>query len=115
MISPSAETNEPEPPLLKRTAEDRRCSAQPGGGSKPCLALSVPRGRLLKTHMPSSDWTGEARIMSNSPARKPHPGCTRIEIGSCSLNPPARVPAFPAVKSKFQEDPLGDRGGLDLR
>ena len=56
MISPSAETNDPEPPLLNRTADDRRCSAQPAGGSKPYLALSWASGKLLKTHMPSSPW-----------------------------------------------------------
>ena len=56
MTSPSAETNDPDPPLLNRTAADRRCSAQPAGGSKPYLALSWASGNLLKTHMPSSAW-----------------------------------------------------------
>src|SRR4051794_26997147 len=56
MTSPSAETNEPEPPLLKRTADDRKCSTQPTGGSKPCACFRCFRGRLLKTHIPSSAW-----------------------------------------------------------
>src|SRR4051812_1188429 len=54
---PSAETNDPEPPLLNRTADDRRCSIQSGVGSKPYFSLSVSSGRLLKTHIPSSACT----------------------------------------------------------
>ena len=50
MIRPSAETNDPEPPLLKRTADDRRCSAQPGGGSKPYRALSAQRQVVEDPH-----------------------------------------------------------------
>src|SRR5262249_7422652 len=57
MIKPSAETNDPEPPLLNRTAEDRRCSAQPGGGWNPYRALSCAKGSLLNSHIPSSAWT----------------------------------------------------------
>src|SRR5271157_1558680 len=70
MISPSAETNAPELPLLKRTAEDRRWSAQPAGGSNLCLALRVPRGRLLKTHMPSSAKSGIVRLKRKRPIEK---------------------------------------------
>ena len=69
MISPSADTNDPDPPLLNRTADDRKCSAHPGGGSKPYLALSSPSGRLLKTHIPSSANVGAEVAMSRSPNR----------------------------------------------
>src|SRR3954464_8827264 len=54
ITSPSGETNEPEPPLLNRTAAERRCSTQPAGGSKPYRSLSAFSGRLSKTHIPSS-------------------------------------------------------------
>src|SRR5947209_4311207 len=54
MTRPAAETNEPEPPLLKRTAAERRWSIHPLGGSKPYFDFRVFRGRLLKTHIPSS-------------------------------------------------------------
>src|SRR5262245_7952719 len=54
MTRPSAETKEPEPPLLKRTEAFCTCSSQPLGNSKPYLALRILRGGLLKSHMPSS-------------------------------------------------------------
>src|SRR5258708_39222818 len=57
MMGPSADPNAPEPPLLKRTAADLRCSAHPEGGSKPYRDLSCSSGKLLKTHIPSSAWT----------------------------------------------------------
>src|SRR4029077_7343501 len=51
------ETNDPDPPLLNRTADDRRWSTQPGGGVKPYFCWSCLSGRLLKTHIPSSAHT----------------------------------------------------------
>ena len=85
MISPDAETNDPDPPLLNRTADERRWSAQPAGGSNPYLALSRASGRLLNTHIPSSPctistevieitqqgqaqrWTNEVNLMESAP------------------------------------------------
>ena len=52
--SPVLETNEPEPPELKRTDESIKCSSQPSSGAKPWALSSRWRGMSLKSHIPSS-------------------------------------------------------------
>ena len=47
ITKPVEETNEPEPPLLKRTLERRTCLSHSSLGSKPCLALSACLGNWL--------------------------------------------------------------------
>src|SRR5213594_2122088 len=54
MIKPFGEMKDPDPPLEIRTAERKRCSAQPGPGWKPYMSRSCFSGRRLKSHMPSS-------------------------------------------------------------
>src|SRR5438552_3297230 len=54
MTRPSAETNEPEPPLLKRTDDFWTCSSHASVTSKPYFSLSCLRGGWLNSHMPSS-------------------------------------------------------------
>src|SRR5882762_5177726 len=54
MIKPFGEMKDPDPPLEIRTAERKRCPAQPGPGWKPYLSRSCFSGRRLKSHMPSS-------------------------------------------------------------
>src|SRR5579862_5257632 len=51
---PSAETKEPEPPLLKRTEDRRVWSSHSLVRSKPYLDLTRAVGGKLKSHMPSS-------------------------------------------------------------
>src|SRR5205809_1120849 len=54
MTRPSAETNEPDPPLLKRTEDFCTCSSHASVTSKPYFSLSCLPGGLLNSHMPSS-------------------------------------------------------------
>src|SRR5688572_25115308 len=54
MTRPSAETNEPDPPLLKRTDDFMRCSSHGSLRSKPYFVLSCSRGGAEYSHMPSS-------------------------------------------------------------
>src|ERR1700736_3661471 len=69
MTRPSGDTNEPEPPLLKRTDDFCTCSSHLSEGSKPYLSLRTLRGGLLKSHMPSSAGALEAPIIRVSPNR----------------------------------------------
>src|SRR5262245_20123399 len=62
-ISPSGETNEPDPPLLKRTDAFWARASQSGVRSKPYLALRWSRGGSLTSHMPSS----AGAVMGSSP------------------------------------------------
>src|SRR3954452_5144922 len=86
---PSAETNEPEPPLLNRTADDRRCSIHPGVGAKPYLSWSCLSGRLLKTHIPSSAHTIPVppRAMAAKMARAALARRRVMETGSSMIDP----------------------------
>src|SRR5262245_40735746 len=59
MRSPSADTNEPEPPSFNRTEARRTRSSQASEGSKLYRSFHSLRGGLSKVHMPSS-----ARVMS---------------------------------------------------
>ena len=52
--SPLDDTNEPEPPELKRTLDRCKCSYQAWSGSKPYFSFRIFLGGLLKSHMPSS-------------------------------------------------------------
>src|SRR5688572_30184533 len=54
MTKPSAETNEPEPPLLNRTLERCTCSNHSLVGLKSYLSCSSLAGGLLNSHIPSS-------------------------------------------------------------
>src|SRR5579859_3917889 len=54
MTSPSAETKDPEPPLLKRTDDFCTCSSHSAVGSKSYFSLSSLVGGALNSHMPSS-------------------------------------------------------------
>src|SRR5262245_5764771 len=54
MTSPSAETNDPEPPLLNRTLECCTCSSQAFVGLKLYFSCSSFVGGLLNSHIPSS-------------------------------------------------------------
>src|SRR5207302_1343007 len=60
MTRPSADTNDPDPPLLKRIEERWRWSSHSSDGSKSYRSLRIFRGGLLKSHMPSSARAGEA-------------------------------------------------------
>src|SRR5215472_307979 len=62
MINPSAETNEPDPPLSKRIEDFCTCSSHAAVGSKWYLSFNIFSGGLLNSHMPSS-----ARDASASP------------------------------------------------
>src|ERR1700722_17317728 len=53
MTSPSAETNEPEPPLLKRTDDFCTCSSHLSVGSNLYFSCRYLRGGLLNSNMPS--------------------------------------------------------------
>ena len=71
MTRPSAETNEPEPPQLKRTDDFCTCSSQAAVGSKLYFSLSSLRGGLLNSHMPSSEYVVlEANMDSTIPRNK---------------------------------------------
>src|SRR4051794_38096869 len=54
MTRPSAETNEPEPPVLKRTDDFCRWSYHDCGASKPYFFFRCSLGGLLKSQRPSS-------------------------------------------------------------
>src|SRR5262249_27593125 len=54
MTRPSAETNDPEPPLLKRTDDFWMCSSHLAVGSKSYFSLRIFVGGALNSHMPSS-------------------------------------------------------------
>src|SRR5262249_10941464 len=66
MISPSGETKEPEPPLLKRMDDFWTCSSQGAEGSKPCFSWRSFRGGVVNSHMPSS-----AEAFGSSMATRP--------------------------------------------
>src|SRR5579883_2560585 len=61
-VNPSGETNEPEPPLLKRTEPNRTASSHCWLGSKPYLAWTFSLGKALKSHMPSSAQAGTTAL-----------------------------------------------------
>src|SRR5437764_15392158 len=69
MTRPSGETNEPEPPLLKRTDDFWTCSSHWSVTSKPYLSLRYLRGGLLNSHMPSSPWTAATEAARTRRAR----------------------------------------------
>src|SRR6516162_4284871 len=54
MTRPSAETNDPEPPLLKRTDDFWMCSSHLAVGWKSYFSLRILVGGALNSHMPSS-------------------------------------------------------------
>src|SRR5229473_277036 len=54
MTRPSADTNDPEPPLLKRTEDFCTCSSHWAVGSKSYFSLSSLVGGEVNSHMPSS-------------------------------------------------------------
>src|SRR5262245_50621722 len=81
MTRPSAETKEPEPPLLKRTDDCCTCSSHLLVGSKLYFFLRVSRGGWLNNHMPSSARARDASS-SNPSVRQ---GSRRYMV-SCSLN-----------------------------
>src|SRR6266404_544131 len=54
MTSPSAETNDPLPPELKRTLAFCKCSSHCPVGSKLYFSFSCFSGGLLNGHIPSS-------------------------------------------------------------
>src|SRR5258707_6836409 len=62
MTSPSPETNDPEPPLLKRTEDFCTCSSHLSVGSNLYLSCRYLRGGLLNSHMPSSPKTAGLRL-----------------------------------------------------
>src|SRR5262249_28043182 len=66
MIRPLGDTNEPDPPLLKRMDDFCTCSSQAADGSKLCLSCNSLRGGLVNSHMPSS-----AEAFGSSMAGKP--------------------------------------------
>src|SRR4051812_45861893 len=63
MTRPSAETNEPDPPLLKRTDDFCKCSYHSGGASNWYLSLRSFLGGLLKSQSPSSAGSGLVCVM----------------------------------------------------
>src|ERR1700722_5591258 len=67
MTRPFGDTNEPEPPLLKRTDDFITWLYQSGPRSKPYFSLSCRFGGLLKSHMPSSGRTDG--VMNKVPAK----------------------------------------------
>src|SRR5688572_21904778 len=103
MTSPSAETIEPDPPVLKRTHDFCRCSSHCGVASKPYLSFSSFVGALLNSHIPSSAAavaadrnsrversTVDLAIMTNSPAR---PSPQKGRSGYPTPPEPATLPA----------------------
>src|SRR5439155_19541207 len=61
----SSKTNEPDPPLLKRTEDFCTCSSQASVTSKPYFSLSCLPGGLLNSHMPSSALRNDMFMESN--------------------------------------------------
>src|SRR3954470_19145390 len=80
MTSPSAETNDPDPPELNRTDDFWTWSSQPGGGVKSYRSFRCFSGGLLNSHMPSS--AGAMGFMTRSAAATP-PGKRYRVIGRC--------------------------------
>src|SRR5262245_28745801 len=70
MRRPVGETNDPEPPLLKRTDASRVCSSQASVKSKPYFALSCSRGGSLRSHMPSSEYAGIRNVPTTRRVRR---------------------------------------------
>src|SRR4051794_10015622 len=103
---PSAETNEPEPPLLNRTADERRRVIHSGVGSKPWRSLSDFSGRLLKTHIPSSACTVPPR---------PRTARTAIHGRIRMRRPPQVVDVGPTSRASVNSDFLFPRldAGVD--
>src|ERR1700722_8225380 len=64
--SPSEETKEPEPPLLKRTEESCTCCSQGLVSSNPYLTLIWAVGGKLNSHMPSSAAATPARLRTRN-------------------------------------------------
>src|SRR5205809_7872557 len=83
MTSPSAETNDPEPPLLKRTDDFWTCSSHWSVGSKPYFSLRILRGGSLNSHMPSSASIIDADTKSPSPIKSAH--------GENFISPPLKL------------------------
>src|ERR1051326_3807054 len=75
MTRPSGETNEPEPPLLKRTDDFMTWSYQALSFSKLYFSLSCLTGGLLNSHIPSSDC--EVGIMNRVPVTATAPAMAR--------------------------------------
>src|SRR5262249_60436527 len=74
---PSAETNEPEPPLLKRTDDFWTCSSHLSVASKLYFSLRYFLGAWLNSHMPSSANAGG--VTSSAAASSPQ---VRLVIAS---------------------------------
>src|SRR5437899_1640725 len=70
IIRPSAETNEPEPPSLRRTEASRTLSSHSLVGVKPYFSCSSFTGGLSKVHMPSSAAARAGRAKSASRAAR---------------------------------------------
>ena len=89
MTSPSAETNEPEPPLLKRTEDCCRCSSHASVGSKPYLLLEQFRGRIVEQpHAFVSQQRGTAHRRQGHRREKCRPqfhGKVSRGIGGCTV------------------------------
>src|SRR5262245_41257549 len=62
MTRPSAEMNDPEPPLLNRTLECCTCSSQSFAGLKLYFSRSSFVGGLLNSHIPSSAERGSGAM-----------------------------------------------------
>src|SRR4051812_10602288 len=102
MTRPSGETNEPEPPLLKRTEDFCTCSNQPGGGSKPYFSWRILSGGLLNSHMPSSVAARRVVSMGIPPEAGGRMGRGATRIGRISAvlirgNPPDPMPPRPLL------------------
>src|SRR5207237_10452695 len=93
-VRPSGETNDPEPPLLKRSDDSRTWSSHCWVGAKPYLAWTFCLGKALYSHMPSSadDWEPASREKS-----KPASNRKRF-IGSPELGRP-RIRAGRAIQA----------------
>src|SRR5512141_2023210 len=66
---PVFETNEPEPPSLKRTEERRTWSSHSCVGVKPYLSFRTFVGGLSKVHIPSSAASGAATSRASAAVR----------------------------------------------
>src|SRR5262245_52388169 len=67
--SPLSETNEPEPPLLKRTDASRTWSSHAWSGAQPYFCLSCLTGTLLYGHIPPSATADAARASTDTSTR----------------------------------------------
>src|SRR6516164_7096435 len=120
MTSPSGETKEPEPPLLKRTEDFCTCSYHSGPGSKPYFSLRSFLGGLLNSHMPSPatrSETGTIIVRPSNPKRRKN---RRMDVYSVNMienigsEPHSRGGAFTSLLNSASA-PCARRPRAELR